>query len=278
MEVWIGFVLLGVVVGAYGTMIGAGGGFVLVPILLLLDRSGRATPENVTAVSLAMVLVNAISGTIAYARMRRIHYRAGLMFAAATIPGAILGVIVIHYIQFPVFSVVMAIFLLGIGVMLVIRPRESNRNAQPACADGGPPPRPTFPFNRALGISLSGGIGVLASLLGVGGGIIHVPALTGLLHFPVHVATATSTFVLVFTALAATAMHLWNHTLPWSIAPSPGALQLDVLHCVLPLVVGVVPGAQLGAMLARKIHGRWILRALGLALAAVAVRLLTAAW
>ena len=79
---------LGFMVGAYGTLIGAGGGFVLVPFLLILYP--HETAETITAISLAVVFFNALSGSIAYARMRRIEYRSGLIFSAATIPGAIL--------------------------------------------------------------------------------------------------------------------------------------------------------------------------------------------
>ena len=61
---------LGFVVGAYGTLIGAGGGFLLVPVLLLLYP--RETPETITSISLAVVFFNALSGSIAYARMKRI--------------------------------------------------------------------------------------------------------------------------------------------------------------------------------------------------------------
>jgi uncharacterized membrane protein YfcA len=88
--------------------------------------------------------------------------------------------------------------------------------------------------------------------------------LVSLLGFPVHVATATSHFVLVFTALTATLTHLFDGTL--------GAQ--DLVNRVAPLAIGVIPGAQLGAMLAKKIKGPWILRALGIALVLVAARLL----
>ena len=88
-ETYLGFIALGLVVGAYGTLIGAGGGFVLMPLLLLLYP--HETPEKLTSISLAIVFLNALSGSGAYARMKRIDYKSGLIFAGATIPGAILG-------------------------------------------------------------------------------------------------------------------------------------------------------------------------------------------
>ena len=79
-------VLAGVGTGIYGTLVGLGGGFVVVPLLLYLYP--EESPRIITAVSLAVVFFNALSGTLAYARMRRIDYSTGLPYALATVPGA----------------------------------------------------------------------------------------------------------------------------------------------------------------------------------------------
>jgi uncharacterized membrane protein YfcA len=76
MEQYLWLIPLGVVTGAYGTLIGAGGGFVLMPLLLLLYRD--ESPEIITSISLAVVFFNALSGSLAYARMKRIDYKSGL--------------------------------------------------------------------------------------------------------------------------------------------------------------------------------------------------------
>src|SRR5512143_28892 len=102
--------LIGLVVGAYGTLIGAGGGFVLMPILLLLYPN--ESPELLTAISLAVVFFNASSGTAAYARMKRVDYKSGIVFAIATIPGAILGAISTSYINRNLFNIVFGIIMM----------------------------------------------------------------------------------------------------------------------------------------------------------------------
>jgi uncharacterized membrane protein YfcA len=71
--------VLGVLVGAFGTLVGAGGGFLLVPILLLLYPD--LEPDTVTAMSLLVVFVNASSGSVAYARQKRIDFWSGGWFA-----------------------------------------------------------------------------------------------------------------------------------------------------------------------------------------------------
>jgi uncharacterized membrane protein YfcA len=95
-------ILLGVAVGLYGTLIGAGGGFVLMPILLLLHP--KISPEHLTAISLAVVFFNALAGSESYAMMKRIDYKSGLMFAAATVPGAIIGALSTSYVPRHLFN------------------------------------------------------------------------------------------------------------------------------------------------------------------------------
>lgn len=71
---------LGLLVGTYGSMIGAGGGFVLLPALLLLFPDD--SPRVLTSMALAVVAINALSGTIAYLRARRIDFAVGVLLAA----------------------------------------------------------------------------------------------------------------------------------------------------------------------------------------------------
>ena len=85
----LGLLLLGFFTGGYGTLIGAGGGFVLLPVLLLLYP--QESPEILTSISLAVVFFNALSGTEAYAIMKRVDYKSGLLFSMTGLPGAVIG-------------------------------------------------------------------------------------------------------------------------------------------------------------------------------------------
>ena len=96
----------------------------------------------------------------------------------------------------------------------------------------------------------------------IGGGVIHVPVLIHLLNFPVHIATATSQFVLTNMALTGTLTHI-----------ATGAFTQGIRRTLL-LAVGVLLGAQLGARLSSKTQGTWIIRGLAFALGAVGIRLL----
>lgn len=257
---------LGFAVGAYGTLIGAGGGFLLVPILLLLYP--RDTPETITSISLAVVFFNALSGSIAYARLRRIEYRSGLIFSAATIPGAILGALTTAYVPRHLFDTVFGLLLMALSVFLALKPGGGEKESLPC-----PPNYRTctltesngtvhsFSYNQALGVTVSLGVGFVSSFLGIGGGIIHVPVLVHLLNFPVHIATATSQFVLANMALTGTLTHIAT------------GIFTQGLRRTLLLSVGVLLGAQLGAWLSCRIQGKWIIRGLSIALGVVGIRL-----
>lgn len=266
-EQYLGLSVFGILVGAFGTLIGAGGGFILAPVLLLLypDES----PLLITSISLAVVFFNATSGSVAYARMGRIDYRAGLLFAFAAIPGSILGARSTAVISRDIFDGVFGIVLITVAAFLLFsskraRPQETSPdsnllNRRFVDREGV---IYEFNYNPLWGTVLSGFIGFLSSFLGIGGGIIHVPILVRWLDFPVHIATATSQFILMIMALTGTIVHLLSGSL------SRGFPQTVALGA------GVLIGAQIGAALSGKVNEKWIVRSLAIALGIVGSRIL----
>lgn len=265
--VWLA--LLGGALGAFGTLIGAGGGFLLMPILLIVYPHDN--PDVLASISLAVVCLNATSGSFAYARMRRIDYKSGALFAAATIPGGVLGALTTGLIPRATFDIMLGVVVLTASAYLLINPvrrvgaghRWPNGWQRVVVDASGT--RHEYRYPRALGVAISLVVGFVSSVLGIGGGIIHVPVLSAVLDFPVHIATATSHFTLAFMSAAGTVVHTIKGTM------DPG------LARTLALAVGVVPGAQLGARLSKRIHGVAIIRALAAALALVGIRLLAGA-
>jgi hypothetical protein len=270
------FVFLGTLIGAYGTLIGAGGGFILVPLLLWVYPEKE--PEVITSISLAVVSVNSWSGVLAYSRMKRIDYHAGWLFALANIPGAMLGAYSTTFLQRAAFDAIFGILLI-ISSFLLLR-RTTTRLSEP---DTNPNPSerrvrvsltsfllPTvdYPlttlasrrFRAALVLSFV--IGYLSSMIGIGGGIFQVPMMAYGLNFPVHMAVATSEFVLAIKALSASSVHLFSGTL------------LQVLPQVLSLSVGVFVGAQVGARLSTHIQGAWIIRLLAISIGLIGIQFL----
>jgi len=264
--VWLVWAALGVVVGGYGTLIGAGGGFILVPILLIVYP--HQSPAQLTAVSLAVVLANATSGSVGYYRLRRVDYRSGLVLALATLPGAVLGALVVGGIPRAAFNVVMGLALILVAAFLFLRPsgnlalltdRWLTVTRELVDSDGK---HYRYRFNLALAAALSVFVGFLSSLLGIGGGIIHVPMLSTFFSFPPHIATATSHFVLMVMAAGATVTHVLHRDFG------------GFVPITIALAIGVILGAQIGARVSSRVGGGMIIRLLALALGIVGIRLL----
>jgi uncharacterized membrane protein YfcA len=255
----------GAFVGAYGALVGIGGGFLIVPALLLLLK---VSPQQAIGSSLVVVFFNALSATFSYVRARRIDYRSGWRFALATLPGAILGAYVSRCFSIDVFAPLFGGLLTALAILLVLR--SPRRQAPvPARLPKGSAMRVVtdasgrefvYAFHEWKGILISIFVGFFSSILGIGGGIIHVPALVQVLSFPPHVATATSTFILLFSSMVGAGTHFTlGHVMP---GPT------------IPLSVGVIAGAQVGAGLSGRVSEAWLLRCLALALVVGGIRLI----
>lgn len=266
-------VLVGFLIGTLGTLIGAGGGFILVPLLILFRPD--LDPAAITAISMAVVAANAISGSGAYIYKRRVDYKAGLIFAAMTIPGSILGVWTVRVIPRHTFDVSFSILLIALALFLFLRGGKKKAAAVIASRKGWmhrklvdrAGERFEYSFNVRNGSLLSVVVGYMSPILGIGGGIIHVPAMVEWLRFPVHVATATSHFILAIMATVTVITHYYE-----GAYDDPAIVKL-----VLFLALGVLPGAQLGAYLSGRLQAKIIIRALAVSLILVGIRILLSA-
>ncbi|MGE3262383.1 MAG: sulfite exporter TauE/SafE family protein [Bacteriovoracia bacterium] len=257
--------LLGIGIGCYGTLVGAGGGFLLVPLFLLLYQFPH---QMAVGTSLAIVAFNAFSGALGYVKDGKVDFRAGITFAVATVPGAIGGAYLTGMMSGPLFLRIFGVFLICVSLYLFLRKERKEVVVIHGKRGWGWITRKTqtahgeveYEYFEPLGLSISVVVGAVSSWLGIGGGILHVPAMTEVLRFPVHVAVATSHFVLAWTALVGAVMHAraghWDPT----VALSVGA--------------GAVLGAQIGVRFSRQAKGSAILRYLSLALLLVGLRLL----
>lgn len=259
----LALLLLGFLTGGYGTLIGAGGGFALVPVLLFI-YPGEA-PEKITSISLAVVFFNALSGTIAYARSGRIQFRTGLVFAVATMPGAVFGALATAAVGRERFDLIFGLILIAMASFLVLNP--ARKTAADMAQAGGDGRKALIPHRTTLiaGAGASIVFGFISSFFGIGGGFLYVPALVFGLRFPVHIATATSLFVLTITALTGTVTHV-----------AAGLFEHGFLITV-TVAVGAVFGAQVAARLSHRIAGEWIIRSLAVALGVAGLRLASTA-
>lgn len=257
--------VIGLLIGTLGTMIGVGGGFILVPILLIMFPSQN--PAVITAISLSVVFFNALSGSFAYSRMERIDYKSGLIFSAATIPGAIIGAYTTSHLPRQTFNLIFGIIMIITSLFIFFKPNIKNKKEnnpkhfrRKIIEKSGS--THIFAYNFYLGLILSLIVGFVSSLLGIGGGIIHVPFLIYMLNFPIPIATATSQFVLMITSLTGAIVHVSQGTF------------VKGLELILPLSVGAIIGSQFGARLSSKIQNQWIVKILAVSLGSIGIKLL----
>jgi uncharacterized protein len=187
------------------------------------------------------------------------------------LPGAVLGALAVGVVPRRVFDTLMGLLLGALAVWLV----QGRRRAPSTAVEAGTTHRRivdrhgvTYDYDVPLarGTLYSVAVGFVSSFLGIGGGVIHVPLLAGTLGFPIHIATATSHFVLAIVSGAGTVTHL-----------ADGGLRIGTgLRRAVALSVGVIPGAQIGAAASRRLPAHRIRQARAIALIAISIRLLVA--
>ena len=255
---------LGVGVGTLGTMVGVGGGFLLVPVLLFLFPD--AEPATIVTMSLTAVALTGASATVGYRRQRLQDLRTGAIFIATAAPASVLGALLTRATSRGAFDVVFgavlvvgALFIAWRGLRLAAAPERSRRGRERRIVDRS---GRVFEYrvNEPLAASIAPVAGFFASFFGIGGGIAHVPVMMLALRIPSAVAVATSQLELMTASAAALAVH--------------AAFTLDQPELWLRALIvggGSAAGAQIGVRLARLVGGRFVLQVIagGLLLAGV---------
>ena len=261
----LGLSALGIGAGAYATIIGAGGGFIVTPVLLLLfpDKA----PAVITAVALAVAGLNSASGSINYARYKRIDYTTGLIVAASIMPGAILGAWITQFVHRGSFDIGFGSALVALSLYIMFRPSlrqegELRGNVVRRFVDGDGNEY-AYAFNLVPTALVTFVAGVAAGLMGVGGGIILVPIFVKVLGFPPRIATSTILFAVIFMTIASTATHVVQ-----------GDLSLEEWRLVIAIGAGIVLGAQIGSRVSQKLKNQRILQLLAVALMLGGIRLI----
>lgn len=263
------FIVASLAVTTLGTLVGVGGGFIFVPLMIFLMPA--KSPAAITYLSLVMVMFNAWSATWRYARMRRVDLRTGCIFGAATVIPAIIGVFLVARMDMKRYAPIFGALLIVAAGLLIYRkvaPAAANEPGE-AGSEGLTHRRFTdvdgvtheYSFSMPLGTALSCGVGFISSFFGVGGGIIHVPLMTQVLRFPIYVATATSMFVLAISATVGVATHVVHGDRGVSLATAAA------------VGVGGLIGGQIGALLSRRVKATTVLYILAVAMALTGIRL-----
>jgi len=238
----------GFLVGIIASMAGVGGGILIVPLLTILFGF---VPQHAVGTSLASIVFTALASTYSYARQRRIFYRTGLLLAVTAVPGAYLGAYLTSLISPRLLGLIFGFFILIVAVRMIFERRrrllETTGPAPESPAPGRIIPQPQRSdaelmksgWTLVLGVALNFFAGLASGFLGIGGGVLGVPIMTFVLGLPIHFATATSMFTMIFTSLSGVAKHALVH-------------HVHLVQALL-LALGTIFGAQVGAAFSKKI-------------------------
>ncbi|MBJ3763947.1 sulfite exporter TauE/SafE family protein [Maribius pontilimi] len=243
------FLLLGLggLVGVLSGMFGVGGGFLMTPLLFFIG----IPPAVAVATEANQIVASSFSGVLAHLRRKTVDLRMGTVLLVGGLIGAGLGVWIFNILrsmgQVDLLVKLCYVLFLGIiGGLMFIESLNAIRNTR----KGKPPKRKhhtwihALPFKmkfRTSGLYISVippllvglSVGVLAAIMGVGGGFIMVPAMIYLLGMPTKVVVGTSLFQIIFVTAFTTLLHATTN------------FTVDMLLAVLLLIGGVV-GAQVG--------------------------------
>ena len=270
---------MGAGVGFLSGMFGVGGGFLMTPLLIFY----QIPPAVAVATEANQIVASSFSGALAHLRRGSLDVKLGIMLLIGGIAGSMAGVAVFSSLRASgqldfIISILYVVFLGTIGSLMVVESFNAIRKARSADDDAPPQPRPPqqgwianlplkMRFERSqlylsvipvLGLGFL--VGVLASIMGVGGGFIMVPAMIYLLRVPTNVVIGTSLFQIMFVTMFTT------------IAQSATNQTVDVVLAFILMVGGVI-GAQFGAQAGQKLKGEQLRALLGLIVLAVCIRL-----
>jgi uncharacterized membrane protein YfcA len=223
-QLWL--IPLGFAAGVVGSMIGLGGGIIVVPVLTFFGFPPTLAASN----SLFAALSNAIGSTISYSRQKRIEYSLGLKLGLLTIPGTILGAYVSSDVSSGIFKILFGFVLVSSAIYIFLRKKIENKE------------KVLTKQIMIFSIGASFFAGIISSFFGIGGGIIFVPLMVVGIGMTMKKAAPTSQFILLFASISGIISH--------SMLGHPDFLQAALLS------VGSFVGGIIGARISLNIKER----------------------
>jgi len=241
---------VGIIVATFSSMVGLGGGTLIVPILAL--GLGIVTQEAI-GISLFAVVFTTISATLAYAAQKRIHFRVGLLLDSLDVPGAFLGAYFTTLIASNWLAGMFGGLLATIAMYMFLK--KSSRSSNDAGAS-------IRLCKRTIGYCVFGSLasGVVSAMFGIGGGVIDEMIMILMLGMTVHMSAGTAMFGMAITTAAALIPHwLLGHV---------------ALAYAVPLAIGCVIGGQIGPLLSRRIDAGILKKILAVVFIVIGLRML----
>ncbi|MBF0119409.1 MAG: TSUP family transporter [Desulfobacterales bacterium] len=254
-------ILFGLFVGSIGTMVGVGGGFIHVPFLMI---ACGFSVQSAIGTSIGIIFFNTLAGSFMYFYQKRIDISLAKKLSLAVIPGAIFGPFIVQKYSNDYFLLIFSALLLIISCYLfftnsqinILSEDKYNKKTTIHDREGN---KISYSTNYELGYLGTFIIGFISNLLGIGGGIIHIPFLILFLKIPVHIALGTSHLILCISSFLGTIMFLLM-----------GNIHIDYM---MPIAMGSIFGARIGVELSKSTSGIVIRRILALILFLVSFKI-----
>lgn len=228
----------GAVASVFGSLVGLGGAFVIIPIVRL---GFGFSPAVASGTTLVFVLANTLSASAGFLRHKLVDVRLALWFGAAAVPASVLGAMATRMITPAEFDVGYGTLLVVLSIATVL---YRNVVARPAGER-------TVLHAWWAAVPTGFVLGFSSSLFGIGGGIIVVPLMLMAARMPAHVAAATSSFVILLTAPVGVLVKGLNHEVAWLPA--------------VPLLIGGLGGGYVAPSIARRISSPRLVQMMALA-------------
>ena len=262
-------VITSAVAAFLGSLVGLGGGMVLVPILLFVSANFAgfewADTQAVVGISLVAMIFTALASLRAYMKIKTVDVKTGVLLLTGSIPGSIFGTWLNSVIDSSNFSIYFGSFIVLVLILLLIDKDKLSQIRKQKPTDR---PREfyvkgelhTYYVSIPISFCISLFIGTLSGLFGIGGGMIAVPLMIILFGIPVQVAIATSMFMIFFTSLFSSISHAIVGNVEWAY--------------VIYFIIGAMIGGTLGARVNQMLKSRTLELILKLLLTVIAVRLI----
>lgn len=281
LDLMIYLIITGFFVGILSAMVGIGGGLVMVPILIFFYGLDITTAS---AINTLVIVATSMAGGFTFWKQNRIDVRTGLFFAVISVPSAILGAFIGENLDASFLKIAFGLIMILVALQKIIsliynrfsKPERSEQDTKNQIIQGtryrilpssnekryliddeGVVFNYKIPFRKMLVGAFLGGF--VAGLLGLGGGVIFVPVLLGG-GIPTHIATATSTFIIIFTSSASSIVRILGSNI--------------IYEYVLLLAIGTIAGARLGALKIRRLSSENILTVFFIIVLIVGIRTL----
>ncbi|MBA8759502.1 TSUP family transporter [Staphylococcus schleiferi subsp. coagulans] len=262
-------ILVGFLSAIIGSLVGIGGGIIIVPTLIYFGVTMNVldgiTPQTAIGTSSIILIATGLSSTIGYLKQKQVDIKNGFLFLIGIIPGALIGAYLSQYLTIHSFNIYFGIFLIVVAIMLMIRHRippikafQQERYMKSFTDAHGEHYR--YGVVPSIAIIASFVIGLTAGLFGIGGGALMTPLMLLVFRFPPHVAVGTSMMMIFFSSLTGSIGHIVLGHVLWGYS--------------IILIISSWIGAQIGVKLNKTVKSDTVVLILRLVMLALGVYLI----